>query len=300
MENRKVILIVILLLLGFIGVGCLFLFHDSRNKTNDNVSSENRKEDNKELASEEKNLEEEVNTEGVEKYKNFLLNNVLHSQTNGDIHYNVYIPESYDGSEPYALYLTLPGYEGLYFQGVGVNLRAEKFGFEAQKYNSNMIIVAPQLEDWGERSADQTIALVEYFLSNYNIDRTKVYANGYSGGGETMSIVLGKRPDLFTAYLHCSSKWDGAYEPVVDKHIPVYFAVGENDDYYGSGPTKEAYQKLHELYEAQGMTEEEINRLLVLDVKNHDYFVQRGAKDEHGGGALFAYDKDIMEWLLKK
>ncbi len=60
-----------------------------------------------------------------------------------------------------------------------------------------MIIVAPQLDDWQELSANQTIELTEYFLSNYNIDSSRVYANGYSGGGETMSIVMGKRPDSF-------------------------------------------------------------------------------------------------------
>lgn len=76
-----------------------------------------------------------------------------------------------------------------------------------------MIIVAPQLSDWGETSANQTIALVEYFLENYNIDRSRVYANGFSGGGETMSIAVGKRPDLFTAYLQVSSKWDGHKRP---------------------------------------------------------------------------------------
>ena len=27
-----------------------------------------------------------------------------------------------------------------------------------------------------------------------------------------MSRVMGKRPELFTAYLQCSSQWDGAYE----------------------------------------------------------------------------------------
>ena len=31
-------------------------------------------------------------------------------------------------------------------------------------YNGEMIVVAPQLSDWGETSANQTIALVEYFL----------------------------------------------------------------------------------------------------------------------------------------
>ena len=94
-----------------------------------------------------------------------------------------------------------------------MNLQAEEFGFTAQSYNPDMIVVAPQLNDWGETSARQTIALVEYFLSSYNIDPQKVYANGYSGGGETMSLVMGMRPDLFTAYLHCSSQWDGSFEP---------------------------------------------------------------------------------------
>lgn len=63
------------------------------------------------------------------------------------------------------------------------NLKSEEFGFEAQKYNEKMIIVAPQLSDWVETSSNQTITLVEYFLENYNIDRSKVYANGYSDGG---------------------------------------------------------------------------------------------------------------------
>ena len=32
-------------------------------------------------------------------------------------------------------------------------------------------------------SANQTIALVEYILSHYNIDPDQVYGEGYSGGG---------------------------------------------------------------------------------------------------------------------
>ena len=98
---------------------------------------------------------------------------LLHSAER-DIHYNLYTPESYDGTEPYALFVTLAGYEGLYFQGVGANL-AEDFGFEAQSYNERMLVLAPQLNDWGETSARQTIALVEYFMSAYNIDPARVY-----------------------------------------------------------------------------------------------------------------------------
>ena len=49
--------------------------------------------------------------------------------------------------------------------------------------------------------ADQTIALVEYFLEHYNIDQEKVYASGYSGGGETMSITDRNRQYRLTR--HC-------------------------------------------------------------------------------------------------
>ena len=239
-------------------------------------------------------------TEGTEIYRDFMVDNVLHSTNEGDIHYNVYIPESYDGSTPYALYFTLPGYEGLYFQGAGVNIRSEEFGFEAQKYNPEMIVVAPQLNNWGETSADQTICLVEYFLQQYNIDKSKVYGNGYSGGGETMSIVMGKRPDLFTAYLHVSSQWDGAYEPVVEQRLSIYFAIGRSDEYYGSESTQKAYDTFHALYDKQGLSDTEIDKLLVLDIKEHDYFTERNVSNEHGGGGLFAYDEEIMGWLFSK
>lgn len=163
-----------------------------------------------------------------------------------------------------------------------------------------MIVVAPQLSDWGETSADQTICLVEYFLQQYNIDKSKVYGNGYSGGGETMSIVMGKRPDLFTAYLHVSSQWDGEYEPVVSQRVPIYFVIGRNDEYYGSQKTQDAYDTFYGLYKQQELTDAEIDDLLVLDIKEHDYFTERNISNEHGGGGFFAYDEAIMGWLFSK
>lgn len=238
-------------------------------------------------------------TQGTENYRGFHMDSVLHAPE-GDIHFHIYVPEAYDGSEPYALFLTLPGYEGLYFQGVGENLYSEDFAFEALNYNDHMIVAAPQLSDWGKTSAEQTIALTEYLLGHYNIDQERVYAEGYSGGGETMSQVMGMRPDLFTAYLQCSSQWDGAYEPVVEARVPVYFVIGESDEYYGSGPSQEAYDSLRELYEQAGLSQAEIDQLLVLDIKDADYFRDGGATNQHGGGNLFAQDPEIMGWLFKQ
>lgn len=239
-------------------------------------------------------------TNGTDTYHGFSVDNILHSENNNDIHFNLYVPKTYDGSKAYALFITLPGYEGLYFQGVGVNIRQENFGFEAQKYNSNMIIVEPQLNGWDEDSADETIVLVEYLLSAYNIDKSKVYIEGYSGGGETASQAVGKRPDLFTAYLQVSSQWDGEYDSVTKAHLPVYIAIGRDDEYYGSGKSQSAYNTLYNLYKQQGLTESEIDKILVIDIKEREYFTSRNVDSEHGGGGLFAEDKDIMSWLFGK
>lgn len=234
----------------------------------------------------------------TETQRGFINDNVFHSAEYGEIHYSSYIPESYDGSKPYALFITLPGYEGLYFQGVGANM-VEDFGVEAIKYNSEMIVLSTQLSDWGETSANQAIALTEFFINHYNIDKSKVYLHGYSGGGETGSLIMGIRPELYTAYLETSSQWDGDLEVLAKAKTPVYLATGENDNYYGSQPLKNAYNKLRGIYESQGLTETEIDKILVLDVKDQAYFTERGYTDQHGGGMAFAHDEAIMNWLFK-
>lgn len=259
-----------------------------------NGQTDTQSADNQSSSSKAYNVEQ-----GTSKYRDFVLDNVLHSETEGDIHYNVYIPEDYDGTESYVLFMTLPGYQGLYFQGVGQNVMTEEFGFMARDYIPKMIIVAPQLNDWQDTSARQTIALTEYFLDTYNIDRSRVYAEGYSGGGETMSRVMGMRPDLYTAYLQCSSQWDGNYTEVVKARVPVYFAIGEKDEYYGSEPSRNAYNAIHKLYEQEGLSNSEIDRLLVLDIKPTSYFSSEGISNQHGyGGYLFVRDKNIMGWLF--
>lgn len=238
-------------------------------------------------------------TFGTETQKGFVNDCVYHSEDRGDIHFSAYIPESYDGSEPYALFVTLPGWEGLYFQGIGANM-VEDFGPESIKYNDKMIVLSTQLNDWKETSARDAIALTEYFLEHYNIDKNRVYLHGYSGGGETGSLVMGLRPELFAGYLMTSSQWDGDLGVLAKARTPVYMAIGEEDSYYGSGSMKRAYQTLHDLYVEQGLTEDKIRRLLVLDVREQEYFSAKGFRDQHMGGMAFAREETIMSWLFSQ
>ena len=236
---------------------------------------------------------------GKTKIKGFVIDNVLHSEKQGDIHFTSYYPDNYNDNEEYAIYFALPGWEGLYFQGVGSNMY-ESLPFEAQKYNEKMIIISPQLDDWGEESANDTIFLVEYFLNHYTIDKSKVYISGLSGGGETLSLVLEKRPELFTSALYVSSQWDGKYDKLIEVRTPLYMVIGENDSYYGSAKTKNAYNDMYKLYKKSGLSDEEINKILVLDVKPHEYFTSKGYSDEHAGCNIFAYEENIMNWVFRK
>ena len=235
-------------------------------------------------------------TVGTQTQRGFVNDNILHAEI-GDIHFSSSIPESYDGSEPYALFITLPGWEGLYFQGVGANM-VEDFGPEAIGYVEDMIVLSPQLNDWGETSADMAIALTEYFLANYNIDPQRVYLHGMSGGGETASLVLGKRPELYTACLVTSSQWDGDLQTLAEARTPVYLAIGAQDSYYGADSFEDTYAALRTLYEAQGLSAEEIDRLVVLDVREQEFFRERGFSDQHAGGQAFAHEPSVMSWLF--
>ena len=78
----------------------------------------------------------------------------------------------------------------------------------------------------------------------------------------------------------------------------MLFRSGEEDSYYGSESLKEAYETLYRLYEGQGFSGKEIEGLLVLDVKEQDWFSERGFGDQHAGGGAFAYEESIMGWLF--
>ena len=76
-----------------------------------------------------------------------------------------------------------------------------------------------------------------------------------------------------------------------DIHYNVYIP----DDYDGS----EAYNAIHRLYEDEGLSDSEIDKLLVLDVKPTSYFTDAGVNNQHGyGGYLFVRDENIMGWLF--
>lgn len=236
-------------------------------------------------------------------FQGFSIDNVL-SGEQGDIHYSYYLPKDYEPSRRYPMVVTLPGYGGLLHslkkETRGVNIFTDRNALAWAQADEDVIVVAPQLTGWGEESARQTIELTEHFLENYAVDPTRVYAMGYSAGGETMSQVLNTRADLFAAYLHSSSRWNGTYENVIKNQLPVYIFMAENDEYYGSQRATDAYEGLRTRYAAQGFSNEEIQRLVVLDMPDNAYFNRRGIDYYHDGGMIAAENETIIRWVLSQ
>ncbi len=220
----------------------------------------------------------------------------------GTIHYSYFLPQGYDPSRLYPLVVTMPGYDRMWFgeDSSGANLSWNGFLCWTE-LEEDVIVVSAQLTDWGETSARQAIALTEYFLETYAVDPSRVYAAGYSAGGETMSRAVSMRPDLYAAYLHGASQWDGNYAPLAENAVAVYIFMAASDEYYGSQRARDAYANLHEAYVAAGWTDATIDRVLQVQIPDDSYFNQLGYfGNYHGAGNVVFDDPYILQWILSQ
>ena len=219
----------------------------------------------------------------------------------GIIHFSYYLPDGYDSAKTYPLIVAMPGYGEMWFgeDSAGSNLRWN--GVQAwTKLSEPVILVSGQLTDWGAKSARQANELAEYMIDHFSVDTARIYAAGYSAGGETMSQAVALRPDLYAAYIHGGSQWDGTYDPVAENRVAVYIFMAENDEYYGSQKARDAYANLHAAYEKAGLTDSEIDQLLQLNIPDNAYFNAKGIYNYHGGGSVVFDDENVLNWVLSQ
>ena len=224
---------------------------------------------------------------------------VLEGET-GTIHYSYYLPEDYDPQRKYPLMMSMPGYDMMWFgegsSGSNLNWRGFRCWTELPE---DMIVVSAQLTDWRETSASQAIELTEYFIDNFSVDPARIYTAGYSAGGVTMSHAVALRPDLYAAYLHGVSQWDGDYAPIAENGVAVYIFMAENDEYYGSARAREAYQGLHDAYTEAGWSEDGIDDVLQLQTPDNAWFAERGViRNYHGGGNVVFDEEEVLTWII--
>ncbi len=296
------------ILFGILAVLFLFTACGAKEDIDNNISAENAVQiENSSTEESSESANETVPTiSATEKKDDLSVGSALVAEqiltgTDGDIHYSYYLPKDFDESKKYPMMVVMPGYDMMWFgadsSGSNLNWR----GFLAwTELGEDMIVVSAQLTDWREKSARQAVELTEYFLDNFPVDVNRVYAAGYSAGGETMSQAVSMRPDLYAAYLHGASRWDGAFEPVAENGVAVYIFMAENDEYYGSQKARDAYQGLYEAYRNAEWEQAQIDEVLQIEIPDNEYFNSRGIYNYHGGGNILFQDKSILNWIIEK
>ena len=196
------------ILFGILAVLFLFTACGAKEDIDNNISAENAVQiENSSTEESSESANETVPTiSATEKKDDLSVGSTLVAEqiltgADGDIHYSYYLPEDFDESKKYPMMVVMPGYDMMWFGEDASDSNLNWSGFLAwTELDEDMIVVSAQLTDWREKSARQAIELTEYFLDNFPVDVNRVYAAGYSAGGETMSQAVSMRPDLYAAY----------------------------------------------------------------------------------------------------
>jgi predicted peptidase len=152
--------------------------------------------------------------------------------------YNLFIPRSYDANRYYPLVLFIhdAGVVSNYarmtlIQGLGAVIWATP----SEQAKHECFVLAPQysrgiVNDNSEstRDLDATVELVKAVMSQYNVDKSRVYTTGQSMGCMASIEMLTRYPDLFAAALLVAGQWDAARMSALTK-ANMWAIVSEGD-----------------------------------------------------------------------
>ena len=291
LKKQNIVFIFLLVVISVFGIGACGNSKDMSDKE----TSQTQK-DNSEKALE--GIRDKEQSTAADRKTGIIAKQIL-SGNEGEIHYSYYLPENYNENKTYPLMMVMPGYDMMWFGEESSGSNLDWRGFRVwTELPEDMLVVSAQLTDWHEKSARQAVELTEYFIQNFSVDQSRVYAAGYSAGGETMSQAVAMRPDLYAAYLHGASQWDGNYESIAKSGVAVYIFMAENDEYYGSQKARDAYDGLRDAYQSEGWSDEQIDEVLQMEIPDNEYFNSRGIYNYHGGANVLFEDETILEWII--
>lgn len=91
------------------------------------------------------------------------------------------------------------------------------------------------------------------------------------------------------------------FDGVVEHRIPIYFFDGTNTQSGSSLNTSAAYLYLKERYEALGLTAEEIDELIQVDIVDDDKFHAVGVCEYHASSKVAVTDGfNVIDWILSR
>lgn len=154
------------------------------------------------------------------------------------VKYNLFIPRNYDAAQSYPLVLFIHD-AGVVSTDTRMTLLqclgAVIWATPPEQAKHECFVLAPQysreiVNDNSEstRDLDATVELVKALMSQYNIDKNRVYTTGQSMGCMASIEMLISCPDLFAAALLVAGQWDATRMSVLTK-ANIWIIVSEGD-----------------------------------------------------------------------
>lgn len=94
-------------------------------------------------------------------------------------------------------------------------------------------------------SPDELAGLVETFITDFPVDRERVYISGFSAGGLGINRTVAYRPDLFAAFAPLCGRGDPEWA-LATAPVPVFLFHGDQDDAVPVYRSVRYYQALEE------------------------------------------------------
>ena len=108
---------------------------------------------------------------------------------------------------------------------------------------------------------------------------------------------MGIRPDLYKRVLHVSSRWAGDIDALAETTPAIRMCLGDDDEFYNVGQAEDSYYRIRSLYEAAGLSEDELDYTVMLDIFSADEY--EDPDDEHDETpSLIIFDYEIMGWFF--
>lgn len=156
--------------------------------------------------------------------------------TGFELEYSLFVPEGWDGSTAYPLVQFMPDSTGTgksALELVENYLGAAIWASDADQEKHPCFVLVPAYtdtladDDWSVSPQLETgIKLLRWIIEEYNVDSSRVYTTGQSGGCMASLYLSKAEPELFAASLYVGGQWDINALENLCSHSFVYVTAG--------------------------------------------------------------------------
>lgn len=219
-----------------------------------------------------------------------------------NIPYDYRLPDGYDPAQKYPTVVILPG-QGMGYDGendrveIAADIPATAwFQKEWTGTDEKVIVLAIQSPRTGDQ-AGGAIQLVEAFSAAQPVDTDRVYLSTVSYGSVLAWSMAAARPDLFAGVLLTGGFPSNPTQQaaIAAGEVPFWITHGTHDHLLPVARALASYQGLVAAYQARGLDEAAIARLVKWTEFGDEWFSQ---PDRHAVMGPTYEDPAILQWLL--